>query len=161
MHIRPAAAGDAKAIIHIWHRGWHEAHADLVPAEILSYRRQDNFLAWWTEATERFFVAASGAEPVGFVSLKGCEVVKLYVGSDARGTGVASALLDFAERTLAQDGTSETELLCTAGNARAERFYLRQGWRLTETFDDALWTPAGATRTFIVPTHRFRKRLIG
>ncbi|MBC7285134.1 GNAT family N-acetyltransferase [Hoeflea sp.] len=161
MHIRPAAAGDAAAIIHIWHQGWHDAHGELVPAGILSYRRPGNFLAWWKEASERFFVAASGAEPIGFVSLKGCEVVKLYVSLGARGTGVAPDLISFAERTLAQDGTTEAELLCTAGNARAERFYVRQGWRLTETFDDALWTPAGVTRKFIVPTHRFRKRLIG
>ncbi|OCW55603.1 GNAT family N-acetyltransferase [Hoeflea olei] len=161
MDIRPATADDAEAIISLWHRGWHEAHAALVPEEILAYRKPDTFRTWWAEATDRFFVAVSGARPISFVSVKDCEVVKLYVGSAARGTGVAPALLAFAERTLAQVGVTEAELFCTAGNARAERFYLRNGWRLAETFDDALWTPAGVTRRVIVPTHRFRKGLAG
>jgi len=108
---------------------------------------------------DRFYVAQSDENLVGFVSLKGAEVVKLYVGVGDRGTGVASALLDFAERTLRQDRILEAELLCTAGNARAERFYLRHGWSLIDTFEDALWTPTEVSRKFIVSTRRYRKNL--
>ncbi|MDP9630329.1 UNVERIFIED_ORG: GNAT superfamily N-acetyltransferase [Ensifer adhaerens] len=85
--------------------------------------------------------------------------MKLYVGRGVRGTGMASALLDFAERTLREDRVREAELFCTAGNARAERFYLRQGWSLVEKFDDALWAPTGISQKFVVSTHRYRKKL--
>jgi GNAT superfamily N-acetyltransferase len=160
MHmIRPAVSGDEEAIVHLWHQGWHDAHAELVPLEVLSYRTKSHFLTWLKEAPDTFYVARSGKDLFGFVSLKGNEVVKLYVGRGARGTGVASALLSFAERTLRQDGVLEAMLLCTAGNARAERFYLRQGWSLIETFDDALWAPTDISQKFVVSTHRYRKKL--
>jgi GNAT superfamily N-acetyltransferase len=159
MYIRPAVSGDREAIIHLWHQGWHDAHAELVPPEVLSYRTKNHFITWLREASDTFYVARSGENLVGFVSLKGIEVVKLYVGVGARGTGVASTLLSFAELTLRQGGVLEAELLCTAGNARAERFYLRQGWSLFDTFDDALWAPPDISQNFVVSTHRYRKKL--
>lgn len=157
--IRPAASGDEEAIVHLWHQGWHDAHTELVPQEVLAYRTERHFLIWLKEAPDRFYVARSGKDLIGFVSLKGIEVVKLYVGRGARGTGVASALLSFAERALRQDGVVEAELFCTAGNARAESFYLRQGWTLVDTFNDALWVPAAIGQKFVVSTHRYRKKL--
>lgn len=160
MHIiRPAVSGEEEAIVQLWHQGWHDAHAGLVPAEVLPYRTESHFLTWLKEAPDTFYVARSGKNLIGFVSLKGIEVVKLYVGEGARGTGVASALLSFAERTLRQDGVLEAELFCTAGNARAERFYLRQGWSLVDTFDDALWAPTGISEKFVVSTCRYLKKL--
>lgn len=90
----------------------------------------------------------------------GIEVVKLYVVAGARGTGVASALLGFAEQALRQDGVSQAELLSTAGNIRAECFYMRQGWCLINTFDGALWAPPGISQKFVVSTYRYRKRLV-
>ncbi|MGY5779593.1 N-acetyltransferase family protein [Rhizobium sp. LEGMi135b] len=158
--IRPAASEDEDAIVHLWHQGWHDAHAELVPQGVLAYRTERHFLIWRKEAQDSFYVARSEKDLIGFVSLKGIEVVKLYVGRGARGTGLASALLSFAERTLRQNGIDETELFCTAGNARAESFYRRQGWTLVETFNDALWVPTAISQKFVVSTHRYRKKLV-
>ena len=159
MDIQAAAPEDEEAIVHLWHQGWHDAHAELVPPEALVYRTKSHFRIWLKEAPDTFYVARSGDNLIGFVSLMGIEVVKLYVGVGARGTGVASALLGFAEHALRQDGVSQAELFCTAGNIRAERFYIRQGWCLIDTFDDALWAPPGISQKFVVSTHRYRKRL--
>ncbi|WP_370677088.1 N-acetyltransferase family protein [Pleomorphomonas sp. PLEO] len=160
LDIHPARVADQGKIVQLWHRGWHEAHAALVPPEGLSFRTEGHFAIWLKEAKDAFYVARDGTELIGFVSVKAAEVVKLYVGTSARGTGTAHALLSFAEQLLFADGVSEAELLCTAGNSRAERFYQREGWHLTDTFDDALWMPKGVSRQFIVATHRFQKTLI-
>ena len=96
---------------------------------------------------------------LGFVSVKGAEVAKLYVGKRARGTGAAHGLLSFAEQLLCDEGVSKAKLFCTADNTRAERFYEREGWSLSHSFEDALWVPEGVGRKFMVPTHRFEKDL--
>lgn len=157
--IRPAAADDLPAILKLWHRGWHDAHADLVPPALLAFRTPGHFALWLQQCTDSVHVARTGGTLLGFVSTKDDEVVKLYVGAQARGTGTADRLLAHAEAVLAEAGHAEASLLCTAGNRRAERFYARNGWQCVRTFDDALWLPETAAETFIVSTHCFRKQL--
>lgn len=158
MTIRPAEASDHADIVCLWHQGWHDAHAALVPPQVLAFRTMNHFATWLAEAQDAFYVAAD-TELRGFVSAKDAEIVKLYVGRNARGQGIAHMLLSFAEQKLWEDGAREAELFCTAGNNRAENFYLREGWTLSETFEDHLWMPAGITTRFTVETHRFRKNL--
>lgn len=157
--IRPAESADHDEIIKLWHQGWHDAHTDLVPPEVLAFRTKDHFTLWLREAQDAFFAATDDAGVLGFVSVKGAEIVKLYVSNRARGTGAAHALLAFAENLLRDAGITKAVLLCTAGNIRAERFYQREGWKLFHSFEDALWVPAGAGAKFIVSTHRFEKDL--
>jgi len=159
LEIRTAEAVDHKKIIHLWHQGWHEAHAELVPSEVLRFRTKSHFELWPKEAREAFYVATDDGELLGFVSVKDAEVVKLYVGNHARGAGVAHALLSYAEHLLRYQGVSKAELYCTAGNIRAERFYEREGWNLSCSFEDALWLPEGVSRKIMVSTHRFLKDL--
>ncbi len=159
VEIRPAKAADCEEIVQLWHQGWHDAHANLVPDGVLPYRSKDHFGLWLTEAEDAFFVAADDIGIVGFVSVKGAEVVKLYVSDRARGTRVAQTLLSFAEKLLSESGIARAMLLCTAGNIRAERFYARQGWELSGSYEDALWTPATSNERFFVLTHRFEKDL--
>lgn len=159
LEIRPAEAADHERIVQLWHQGWHDAHADIVPAEVLAFRTKDHFTLWLKEAQDAFYVAADDDGVLGFVSVKGAEIVKLYVSMRARGTGAAHALLSFGERLLSGTGITKAVLLCTAGNVRAERFYKRERWALSHSFEDALWTPAGVNRKFIVCTHRFEKDL--
>jgi hypothetical protein len=66
-------------------------------------------------------------------------------------------LLSFAEKLLRDAGITKAVRLCTAGNIRAERFYLREGWDLSHSFEDALWAPDGVRKKFNVSTHRFEK----
>ncbi|MDF3212581.1 MULTISPECIES: GNAT family N-acetyltransferase [Mesorhizobium] len=90
---------------------------------------------------------------------KRAELVKLYVSPQARGSGTARDLLSYAEHLLCEQGVAEAELFCTAGNVRAQRFYAREGWRLSRSFEDALWLPDDVAGRFTVETHCYRKHL--
>lgn len=157
--IRPAEAANQADIVRLWHEGWHDAHAALVPPAVLAFRKIGDFGTWLSEARDAFYVAVD-SELQGFVSIKGSEIVKLYVGRRARGQGLAQDLLSFAERKVSENGVREAELFCTAGNIRAENFYQRQGWVLSRTFEDFLWVPKGIADRFAVQTHRFQKNLM-
>lgn len=157
--IRPAQREDHPEIVGIWYAGWHDAHAKLVPSAILGFRRIEHFQNWLEASTDEFLVAIREDRVVGFVATNGPELVKLYVARGARGTGTAIALLAYGERRIAVNGFADAVLYCTAGNARAERFYHREGWVLRETPPDALWVPPGNNCTVIAQTHCFHKRL--
>lgn len=157
--IRPAADGDRDALVRIWHQGWHDAHGELVPPSILTWRTVDHFRTWLGDSIDQTFVTDGDDGVDGFYMLDGVELSKLYIRREARGSGVAVTLLAHAEHALAARGVSSAELFCTVGNRRAQRFYERQGWRWTKTFDDALWCPDPAIHTPSVPTHRYTKTL--
>lgn len=157
--IRPADTADREDIVKLWHQGWHDAHAKLVPDGVLRYRSKDHFSLWLKEAEDAFFIASDDVGAVGFVSVSGPEVVKLYVSNRGRGTGVAQALLSFGEKRLREAGIERAMLLCTGGNIRAERFYAREGWDLSYSYEGALWTPKTSNERFFVLTHRFEKDL--
>ena len=156
--IRLARPQDHAAIVDIWHAGWHDAHAKLVPEGILKFRTVECFWTWLGCSKDQFHVALDD-NVVGFVATKGPEIVKLYVAADAQGTGIATDLLSYAEKQMSDDGISDAVLYCTAGNTRAQSFYLREGWVLSDTFADKLWLPETAIGEFIVDTHRYVKHL--
>ena len=88
--------------------------------------------------------------------IKDDEVYQLYVAADHRGTGVAAALLGDAEARLAGNGIPTAWLGCAIGNARAARFYEKQGWRLAGNIVEALEIPDG---TFALEVWRYEKAL--
>ena len=64
-------------------------------------------------------------------------LLALFVEPHAWGTGVAKRLHDRAIETMRERGLTEAMLLTPAGQARARRFYEREGWRLhAERFDE-------------------------
>ncbi|MGI9503644.1 MAG: GNAT family N-acetyltransferase [Geminicoccaceae bacterium] len=109
-----------------------------MPPSILIYRTPEHFATWLNEGESRTFVAEDEDGVVGFYMLDGVELCKLYVRREARGSGIAQSLLSHAESGLASGGVTIAELFCTVGNARAQRFYKRHGWRWASTFDDGL-----------------------
>jgi len=159
IEIRRAEERDRQDLLKVWHQGWHDAHANLVPPHILKYRTPEHFSIWLSQTPDTFYVAGNTSSLLGFVSTKDAELVKLYVASEARGTDVAKALLAYAEQTLRNAGFMAAHLFCTAGNLRAQRFYLREGWRLLETFEDSLWVPSDVAMQYPVETHRYQKSL--
>jgi len=58
----------------------------------------------------------------------------LYVTAEARGRGVATALLDAAADFAADEGASRLMLLVATDNAPAEALYVREGWVREESF---------------------------
>jgi GNAT superfamily N-acetyltransferase len=155
--IRSARPDDYPALLHLWRQGWHDAHAELVPSAVLKFRTPADFGVWLGECSDQFYVAEDETSLLGFMSVKADELVKLYIGRQKRGTGVAHDLLAYAENHISAMGFEKACLFCTAGNLRAQRFYEREGWRLAATAEDRLWFPAGEKSGLMVLTHRYEK----
>jgi GNAT superfamily N-acetyltransferase len=92
----------------------------------------------------------------GFVIVEGDEVEQVYVAEAHRGTGVAAALIDAAEREVRENGHARAWLAVAEGNARARAFYERAGWR-----DDGFFMYGAAAEggTIPVPCRRYVKSL--
>jgi ribosomal protein S18 acetylase RimI-like enzyme len=90
-------------------------------------------------------VGPSGA-PLGFHLLKDDELYQLYVSAQARGSGVAAALIADAEARLAERGIETAWLGCAIGNERAARFYEKCGWHRARTVVSDLETTNGIFR---------------
>ena len=86
--------------------------------------------------------------------VKDDELYQLFVATEARGAGVAAALVADAERTLAARGVRTAWLACAIGNHRAARFYEKCGWRLARTMVNELEVPGG---TFEIEVWRYEK----
>ncbi|TGN66031.1 GNAT family N-acetyltransferase [Nocardioides eburneiflavus] len=159
--IRPAVPADMAGVADLWHEGWHDGHAGHVPDGLTAART----LAAFHERTPlrvadtAVAVAESGSEDgsvVGFVMVVGDEVEQVFVSRAARGTGLASALLTEAERRVAAGGHATAWLAVVVGNARARRFYEKQGW--VDEGDLAYEVTAGG-ETFVSPCRRYVKRV--
>ena len=153
--LRPAAAEDVEAIAALWHRGWREAHLAHVPEALAAHRRLVDFRRRVPERIATSTVATLSSHVVGFVTVHDDEIEQLYVDASARGGTVASALLTHGERVIATR-YPVAWLGVVPGNARARRFYERQGWRDTGLFDYGAQIAGG---TIPVPCLRYEKVL--
>ncbi|HKS10325.1 MAG TPA: GNAT family N-acetyltransferase [Pyrinomonadaceae bacterium] len=129
LNVRDADQHEVDRLADIWHQGWQDAHADIVPAELKRLRTVESF----GERMETLFptarvVGPSGA-PLGFHMIRDDELYQLYVSAEARGKGIAAALMADAEARLAERGYETAWLACAIGNERAARFYEKSGWR--------------------------------
>jgi GNAT superfamily N-acetyltransferase len=156
MNVRLAEDADYPELVRIWHDGWHDAHAQLVPAEMTRVRTMDNFRNRVSAALPALWVAGDVGAPLGFYVLKGDEVHQFYVCENARGTGVAATLLSDAELRLRSSGTEVGWLACAIGNHRAARFYEKHGWRRAAVVGIDVDTPAGLMP---LDVWRYEKRL--
>lgn len=153
--LRVATAGDVEAIALVWHAGWRDGHLGHVPTGLLAHRGLEQFRDRVPGRLPATTVATVGADLVGFVVVHADEVEQVYVAAPARGSGVAGALLDHAERTVAER-YAVAWLAVAAGNARARRFYESRGWHDTGSFDYPAETAAGP---MLVPNQRYEKVL--
>jgi GNAT superfamily N-acetyltransferase len=99
-------------------------------------------------------VAVVEGAVAGFVMVVGDEVEQLYVAAEHRGAGVAGALLACAERLGREAGHGRVWLAVVTGNARARRFYEREGWVDEGAFD---YPAAGPDGPVPVPCHQYVK----
>lgn len=148
--IRPAGPDDAAALARIWHDAWHDAHDGHVPAGLVAARTHASFVERIADLLPRAVVAEADGEVAGFVALDGDELELLFVARSHRGTGVAGALVAAAE------ARGATWLSVVAGNARARRFYERQGYADTGPDREEV-TVAGAT--YVVEGRRYERQL--
>ena len=153
--LRPATTEDFEAIATIWHQGWSDGHLGNVPEGLHHHRQWVHFQALVPERVQHTTVATIDHRVIGFVTVHDDEVEQMYVAAEGRGGGTATALLQHAENVIAET-FDLAWLAVVAGNARARRFYARNGWHDAGEFDYAAQVVGG---TFIVPCHRYEKRL--
>ena len=121
--LRPYRAADEDASIALWQQTWQQAY----PAIDFAAR-----VTWWRERWRKdlvpnaaIIVAEEAGALVGFVTIdrKGY-LDQLVVSPDRWGSELGNALVDEAKR-LSPDGIT---LLVNTDNARAIRFYARNGF---------------------------------
>jgi ribosomal protein S18 acetylase RimI-like enzyme len=143
MDVRFAQKTELDHLAKVWHEAWHDAHARIVPAELTRVRTVANFRRRLEAALPAVRVAGPVGSPVGFHIVQGDELYQLFVAAEARGTGVARALIEDAEARLAEKGVRTAWLACAIGNDRAARFYEKCGWRRLGTIINHLRTEEG------------------
>jgi ribosomal protein S18 acetylase RimI-like enzyme len=153
--LRAATPEDTDAIAEIWHRGWRDGHLGNVPDALLEHRRYEDFHARVPPRIADSTIAVVDGRIVGFVTVREDEVEQVYVAADARGTGTADELLRHAEERIAAR-FDVAWLSVVEGNARARRFYERNGWRDAGAHDYRAEIRGG---TLPVPCRRYEKRV--
>jgi len=156
MNVRAADPGEIPALARLWFDGWRDAHAAILPEALARARTLASFRDRLSAALRAVRVIGSLGAPLGLYMLKGDELYQLYVSAEARGAGVAAALIADAEARLAASGVETAWLACAIGNDRAARFYEKSGWRRTGTFVYRLDTIKGP---FDLEVGRYEKRL--
>ncbi|MGH8638700.1 MAG: GNAT family N-acetyltransferase [Burkholderiales bacterium] len=143
MVVRNAEPDEIDQLAALWHQGWHESHASLVPTELTAIRTLDNFRGRLEHALRSIRVVGPRGAPLGFCIVRDDELYQLFVSPAARGSGAAAALIDDAEARLSGCGVKTAWLSCAIGNDRAARFYEKRGWRRAATIVYHAETPNG------------------
>ncbi|MDF1728822.1 MAG: GNAT family N-acetyltransferase [Sulfitobacter sp.] len=125
LSIRKAEAGDVAEIAAIWHAGWHQGHADVVPAALVAQRTRAECHERTAKRLGETTVALSGGQIVGFYMIEGDELYQFYVARAFQGQGLAGQLMALAEGDLTG---RRAWLACSVGNDRAAAFYRKAGW---------------------------------
>ena len=156
MIIREPLQSEIDALAQIWYDAWQDAHAEILPAELARMRTLESFRDRLEAALPRVRVAGTIGTPLGFCIVARDELDQLFVSAQARGTGVAAALLADGEDRLSKSGVKTAWLACAIGNDRAARFYEKSGWRRAGIMVHHPETPDG---TFELEVWRYEKPL--
>jgi ribosomal protein S18 acetylase RimI-like enzyme len=155
--MRPATEADAPEVALIWFEGWRDAHLGHVSEEVVSVRTEASFRSRASGRVADTTVATIDGEVAGFSMVVDDEVEQVYVARTHRGTGLAVALLATAEEIVAANGHESAWLAVVAGNARARRFYERNGWIDAGPIDYEGATAGGPP--VLIPARRYEKRV--
>ncbi len=122
-HLRPYQPSDEDAAIALWQRTWQFAYPAIDFAQRVDWWRE----RWRNELVPKaeIVVAEQAGTIAGFVTIDNSGYLdQLVVAPDHWGSRLADALVDEAKRISPQGIT----LLVNADNARAIRFYARNGF---------------------------------
>lgn len=156
MEVRNADPAELDSLAALWLEGWRDAHEGIVPKELARYRTLTSFRQRLAESLSQVRVIGPAGQPLGFSWTKEDELYQLYVSAEARGTGIASALIADGEQRIADVGIQVAWLACAIGNERAAKFYEKSGWHRTGVVTSKLPTPDGM---FALEVWRYEKDL--
>lgn len=156
LELRAATEADIPRIAEIWGPAWRDGHLGGVPDELVRMRTPENFVQRSAALHRNATLAVLDGSTVGFVAVRDDEIDQLFVDAAARGSGIADALLRAGEQQIAAAGHPGAWLAVVATNARARRFYERNGWSDGGEFSYTTDAPDG---TVEVPCRRYVKQL--
>ncbi len=156
MNVRVAHESEVDKLANLWHEGWQDAHAKILPEELAKHRTLESFRDRLQSSLDNVRVVGPPGQPLGLCIIKSDELYQLYVSPAARGSGIANALLTDAEERLSVRDVRTAWLACAIGNKRAARFYEKNGWGLVGSMINELPTPAGI---FPLEVWRYEKAL--
>jgi putative acetyltransferase len=122
--LRPYRAEDEDAAIALWQHSWQQAYPSIDFAARVAWWRQ----RWRDELVPHaaVIVAEQASALIGFVTIDALGYLdQLVVAPDHWGSALGDALVDEAKRLSPQ----RVALLVNEDNARAIRFYERNGFR--------------------------------
>ncbi|OBF84386.1 acetyltransferase [Mycobacterium sp. 852002-51163_SCH5372311] len=140
--IRPAAPEDALAVARVHVRAWQVAYRGLIAQAYLDSLKPEVWAAKYAfhrtgPESPTTLVAVTGETVCGlamFGPYRGvelphsAELLAIYVDPDHWDTGVGRKLIVATREQLRRHGFTEAALWVLDGNARARRFYGRDGW---------------------------------
>jgi ribosomal protein S18 acetylase RimI-like enzyme len=154
--VRCAEAAELDQLARLWHDAWRDAHEKLAPPEVTRARTLTSFRDRLAAMLPDVSVVGPAGTALGLCIIKDEELYQLFVAREARGSGVAAALLDDGEARLARRGVRTAWLACAIGNNRAARFYEKRGWVRARTMVNRIDTADGV---FEVELWRYEKAL--
>lgn len=142
MTIRPAQPEDALDVARVHVRSWQAGYRSLLPDEFLDQLRLEDRVARYdfsnTDPTKPYtqlaeidgvIVGLATTAPARDADCAGLgELLALYVAPERWGLGIGCQLAVAARHRLAGQGFTEAVLWMLEGNARADRFYRKDGW---------------------------------
>jgi ribosomal protein S18 acetylase RimI-like enzyme len=164
IRVRPAAVGDATAIAEVHVRSWQKAYRGIFPDDYLDgldvAERAETWAARLSQPNSTIVVETGDGAVAGFASsgpglahdgteLAGVgQVYAIYLDPQHWGAGLARPLLNEATDRLRAAGFTRAVLWVARDNARARRFYEKEGWAAdgTETVDTSFGPPVTETR---------------
>ena len=143
MKVRPASTHDTAAITAAYIESWRAGYQGLLTdAEIEIEARQRSGYDWHAAIADSDRVVLVAENDDEIIGVAECEhnprasrlpeLEMLYVVPSAWGTGAASALLEAALVAVHRAGHRTVWLRVVEAQARARRFYEREGWQLDE-----------------------------
>jgi len=134
MIVRRAGPDDAEALVRAHEAGWDatlgpivgKRIGDLAPREARVERARESLASAPDDAAA--WVAEHEGVVVGMAITLGTELRDLYVVPEAWGSGVGLTLMDAALDHVRATGAATAFLWVGEENARARRFYEREGW---------------------------------
>jgi GNAT superfamily N-acetyltransferase len=155
--LRAATLADVDSIAAVWHAAWRDGHLGHVPDALVPERTLAEFRRRVPQRIPTSIVAEDAEGVVAFVTVEHDELEQLMVAGRARGTDTAARLLSVGEALIAEHHPTAW-LSVVAGNARARRFYAREGWHDAGPIDYYAETSQGP---MLVPSHRYEKQVRG